>query len=249
MKRLLSFLGRFMGLHFAPDNHVVPVLRLEQYHRAQGPGFFWIMPLLERTLPAVKTSLYVGPFFFEEVLSKDNIPFSVQLTVLFTFDPNAALKSAAAVLVRGDPNLLPGIVRDYTSQGLRRLASRYHAEILGNAATMSTIERDLARSLKAEMYALGIAPLPKGGILIKETVPPVEFKRTMLDVKHDEAILEVLRNYPVPELVQLLNQVIFANSLKEHTGELALIMGSPEDINKLPLMGRNKVYGQNGARP
>ena len=76
MKRLCSFLGRLVGIHFAPDNHVVPVLRLEQYDCVKGPGFFWIMPLLERTLPAVKTSLYVGNFYFEEVLSKDNIPFS-----------------------------------------------------------------------------------------------------------------------------------------------------------------------------
>ncbi len=94
------------------------------------------------------------------------------------------------------------------------------------------------------MRLLGLAPLAAqdGGVMIKEIIAPEKFKRTMLDVKHNEAILEVLRSYPVPELVHLLNQVIFANSLQDHSGELALMMGSPEGMHLLPWLSQKNGY-------
>lgn len=238
MKMLLPLLG-LIGLRFCPDNHIVPVFRWGRYGRVGQPGFFWINPILEETLSPVKTSLHVGDFNFSEVTSKDNIPFKVQLTVLFTFEPTAALKSAAAQLVRGGDRLLQIIVRDYTSQGLRRLVSRFEAEKLCAEATMKAIELELTDFLTGEMQILGLAPLAKGGILIKDTIPPEKFKQTMLDVRHNEAILEVLRSYPVPELVQLLNQVIFANSLKDHSGQSAVIIGSAEGTPLLSFLGQN----------
>ena len=249
MRRFISFLGRLVGVHFSPDNHVTPVLRLGRYHRVRGPGFFWIIPLLERTLPPVKTSLYVGNFFFEEVLSRDNIPFSIQMTVLFTFNPASANKNAAAVLVRGGERLLHIIVRDYTNQGLRRLTTRFMAEGLNYDTTMSGIEQDLARFLRATLVDLGLAPLKTGGVLIKETVAPDKFKRAMFDVRHDEAILEVLRAYPLPALLQGLNQVLLANSLKDLTGDVTLIMGSPEGMNPFPVLWPERAHQGNGSQP
>ena len=111
---------------------------------------------------------------------------------------------------------------------------------------MSTIERNLTHLLTAEMHPLGIAPLRHDGILIKETIAPERFKRTMLKVNQDEAILEVIRSYPVPELLQLLNQVMFVNSLEDHSGELALMIGSPEAMQLFPLLRHNEVHSRNG---
>ena len=246
MNSLFKVLGRALGIGFAPDNHVVPVLRLGRYHRVKPPGFLWIIPLLERTLPPVKTGIHVGNFVLTEVLSCDNIHFTFHVTVLFTFKPDSALKEAAAQLVRGGDNLLHIIVKDYTNQGLRRLASRFRAEDLCGAGAISIIEWNLTRFLTAEMRVLGIAPLKSGGILIKETIAPERFKRTMLKVRQDEALLEVIRSYPVPELLQLLNQVMFVNNLEDHSGELALMMGSPEAMQMFPLLGQNAVQGRNG---
>jgi len=245
MKQLLSFLGRSIGFHFAPDNHVVPVLRLERYHRVEGPGFFWIRPLLERTLPPVKTSLYVGNFFFEEVLSQNNIPFNIQMTVLFTFNPHRARKEAAAMLTRGDEALLQLIVRDYANQGVRRLVSRFEAERLSRDTILASIERDLTRQLKAELHNLGIAPLPTGGVLIKETRSPESFRQTMLDVNHDQSLLKVIGTPPFSELIPYLYPLIFANSLKERSGEL-VVMGAPEHVDPLAMTKRESLYQSNG---
>jgi hypothetical protein len=248
LKRLFAALGRIVGVHFAPDNHVIPVFRFGRYHRVGGPGFVLIMPLVEQALPPVKTSIHVGNFRFEEVLSKDNIPFEVWMTVLFTFDPTSALKSAAAMLVQSNENLLRIIVKDFTNQGLRRLVSRFKAEELCSGSTMSTIEQHLARLLTAELRILGIAPLKNDGILIKETIAPEKFKRTMLNVKQQESILEVLRSYPVAELVQLLNQVMFVNNLEDHPGNLALLMGSPETMQIFPWLEHSDAQSRGGNR-
>ena len=241
IQRLCSALGWLIGIYFCPDNYVLPILRLGRYHRVRGPGFVWIIPLVEQVLAPVKTSLHVGDFIFQEVLSRDNIPFRVHMTVLFTFDPASAIKSAAAQLVRGGDQLLQVIVRDFANRRLRRLAATFEAEELSSEVVINNIEEGLVHYLKHEMSILGLAPIQAkyGGIMIKEVVAPDNFKRTMLDVKHDEAILGVLRNYPVPELVQLLNQVIFANSLKEGAGQLNLLLGTPEALPMLPFIGQN----------
>ena len=236
MKKLLTNLLQYLGWYFAPDNHIVPVYRYGRYHRAAGPGFFWIIPFIESTLNPVKTSIHVGNFIFSGVLSGDNIPFAFHLTILFTFKPDQAIKAAAAQLVKGGDDLFTIIMRDFVNRRLRRLVALVQAQELCLAPKVANIERHLAQALTREMKALGLAPLKieDGGVMIKEVVAPESFQQTMLDVKHDEAILEVLRSYPVPELVQLLNQVIFANSLKGRSGELALMMGTPNTMYMSP---------------
>lgn len=228
MERLISMLGRPFGLRFAPDNHVLPVLRLGQYHRVGGPGFFRIVPLLERTMPPVKTSLHVGDFVFEDVLSRENIPLRVRLTVLFTFNPAAAPKSAAAVLVRGGDQLLQIIIRDYASQGLRHLVSRFKAEELSGGIARSIIERDLTHFLSAEMRTLGIAPLRQGGLLLKEMIGPEKFTLAMLNVKRYEATLQLLAHYRELSLVEHAILAEFLIGLADREGDLALM--SPLEI-------------------
>lgn len=250
MIRLLLWFLRVFGFVFTPDNQVTPVMRLGRYHRSIEPGLRWTIPVIERPLSPVKTSIYVGNFYFEELLSRDNIPYTIQMTILFTFNPNKAVKPAAAQLVKGDERLLQAIVRDYTNQGLRRLAARYGAECLSNDITLTLIEKNLTAYLISTMRPLGLAPLKYDGILIKELVAPPQFKHTIFDVKHDESILEVLRSYPVPELVRLLNEVILANGLKNGPNQMALMLGGTEALHSLPLMASHQAqrngYDRNG---
>ncbi len=246
MTWLIQALGKLVGIYFTPDNHTTPILRLGRYHRVKGPGLLWIIPFFEKVLPPVKTSIHVGTFFFEEVQSQDNIPFTIQITVLFTFQPDRARKAAAAQLVKGGDALFNTIVKDYTNQGLRRLVAKYEAETLSNQQTMTIIEYNLVHYLTATMRVLGLAPLKNDGILIKEVIGPKAFKETMLNVKHNEALREVLRNCPTPEFVQLFNQLSFINSLQNRTGQIALMMGSPESAHMLPMLGQPHTNGQNG---
>jgi hypothetical protein len=232
MRGLIFAVGRRFGFRFAPDNHLVPVLHFERYHRLEGPGVFWTLPLIERTLEAISTGLRVGNFTFDEILSRDNIPFTFQLTVLFTFEPAQPPKNIAAQLVRLPGRVLLDIVQDYTSQALRRLASRVEAEALGAESTLAHIERDLTRFLTAQLRILGIAPLKNGGVLIKETVAPEKFERAMLTVRRHEAILSLLARYRELNLIDQAIRAGFLSGLEDHAGNLTLL--SPLEMAQLP---------------
>ena len=240
MRSLLKLLGKMIGIHFAPDNHTIPILRLGQYNRARGPGFIWVIPLIEQTLSPVKTSIYVGNFHFKEVLSQDHVPFSLKLTILFTFQPNDALKNAASVLVRHGAGLLNLIVEDYASQGLRRLASRHSAYALCKGETLPQIERELTRFLSVTLRPLGITPLKNDGILIKETYFPPEIKAALFEAKHDEAMFQVIQNFPIPEM-----QDVFMRQLLAKKSRLMMINQSGE-ASLLPLVSRKPMPKQNG---
>ncbi len=256
MKRLINIFKSLFFFHFAPDNHVSPVLRLGRYHRVDGPGFFWTIPLLEQALSPVKTGLHVGNFSFTETLSQDNIPFTVRMTVLFSFKPQSALKTAAAQLVLEGDDLLQLIVKEYTSQGLRRLTAKFKAEKLSSGEARFSIEQNLARFLLAELRALGLAPLANGGILIKEVVGHDKFRRAMLDAKRLDANLQVVTSYhAVGNLIQQAIQAGFVTSLEELDGNLTLLstLAPLESIhpsysmklNQMPMV-QNRQHTRNG---
>lgn len=223
MKRLAQALGKLFGLYFASDNQVVPVLRLGRFHRIRGPGFFWIIPLMDRALPALSTGLRVAQFIFTDVLSHDNIAFKFHLTILFSFDPTLPPKSVTAQLVRVPDETIQAIVKDYANQGLRRLASTFEARELGGKVALSTIEQNLTRFLTGEMRILGIAPLKQGGIIIKETIAPEKFQQAMLNARRLETVLQSLAQFPVHGLIGQALQAQFVNNLENIPGDLTLL--------------------------
>ncbi len=223
---LMSFtsrVGKFFGGRFAPDNTVVPVMRYEQFHRLAGPGIFHIKPMMETTLEPVSLGIRIGEFKFEDVLSHDNIPFSMRMTVLFKFDPEATHEKMLPQLVRLSPRILEDIVKKYANRGVRRLAARFDAEELCNEQPMQTIERDLTRFLRANLAALGLAPLPTDGILIQEMVAPYKFQQTMLAIRQHKATLEVLQGYQEAQLVDQALRAQFLAGLEHHEGNLTVL--------------------------
>lgn len=221
MKSVIKFVGKFVGFRFAPDNHIVPILRMEQFNRVEKAGYFWINPFIEQTLPPVSVGLQVGSFEFHEVLSRDNIPFTLKLTVLFQFDPSLPPAKVLAQVVRVPAEKLRDIVKDYASQGLRRLASEYKAEELGGKTAVSNIETHLADFLRVNLHVLGLVPLRQNGLLIKEIIAPEKFKQAMLHVKQHQATLEILRSYPEGLVAQAI-RADFLTGLEDHHGNLTL---------------------------
>lgn len=253
MKNLLSWLGTFIGLYFAADNYVVPVMRWGLYHRVVGSGFFWIIPFLEHTLPPVKTSLYVGNFTFVDVPSKDNILFTIRMTVLFSFQPTSAHPDAAAVLVKGGSDLLSSIVNDYASDGLRRLTAQFKAEELSGKPAILSIKRNLASLLRLQLAPLGIIPLRQDGLLIKEVIAPEKFKRAMVEARRIEAIVRAIAQYPTPHLVEQALRAEFISDV-DQIDNLTLLSGThPPETLALPYLPQlqqlpkpNGRSGQNG---
>ena len=70
MNGIVNFVGRTVGIQFAPDNHIIPILRWGRFHRIKGPGYFWINRLSEETLSPINVGLQVGNFIFSDVLAE-----------------------------------------------------------------------------------------------------------------------------------------------------------------------------------
>jgi hypothetical protein len=142
------------------------------------------------------------------------------MTILYKFDPGDTQPEIAAQLVRAPVDLLHLIVKDYASQGLRRLASTFKSDEIPHAFARAVIERDLSRFLIGQLAVLGISPLKEGGLLVKEIVPPEKFKQSMVNVRGLEATMRELVAYRSPALMEWGTLATFLTNLVDRQGEI-----------------------------
>ena len=205
MSKVLIFLAKLIGFHFVPENHTAAVMRFGMYHRARGPGFVWVAPLVERVENLVKLGVRLTTFTVRQVFSSDGIPFDVELMVRYSFDPDSTRsRPIAAQLVRQPDHILESIVRDYADQSLRRTVAQYNAEDICNGRPITNIEQRVIQSLQAQVRHLGLAPMADNGVMIKEVTPPPDFVETILTAKRHELILRVLTAYQEADVDQAL---------------------------------------------
>lgn len=223
MKKLFQIPAKWIGYRFAPDNHVVPVLRMERYHRLVGPGYFHISPLHETTLPAISLAVRLGEYKFDEVISCDGIPFSIAVTVMFNFNPAQAMPAAQPQLVRAAPEMLVKVVKNHTEHGLRRQVARIAAETLYSGDTLANIERDLIRLLRTRLAMIGITPLDNG-VFIKETIAPAKFRESLLIAKQYQDTLRALNGQEIQLIEQAIRAGLVAGLEKNH-GQVTLFSG------------------------
>jgi hypothetical protein len=235
MKKLVQIPAKWFGYRFAPDNHVVPVLRLEQFHRLAGPGYFYINPLHETTLPAISLGVRMGEFQFNEVISSDGIPFRIAVTVLFSFNPAHAVPAARPQIVRAAPEVLVSAVQNHTEHDLRRQVARYEADVLYRGNTLANLEKELVRLLHSRLNMMGITPLDNG-VFIKETLAPAKFRESRLLARQYQDTLRALGGQEIALIEQAIRAGLVAG-LEKHQGQITLFSGldgntqpSPTDI-------------------
>ncbi|HRQ41060.1 MAG TPA: SPFH domain-containing protein [Chloroflexota bacterium] len=256
IKKMVQIPAKWFGGRFAPDNHVVPVLRMERYHRLAGPGYFHINPMHETTLPAISLAVRLGEFKFEEVMSRDGIPFSIAVTVMFNFNPAHAIPAAQPQVVRAAPEMLAGVVRNHTEHGLRRQVARIEAETLYSGDTLANVERDLVRLLRTRLAMIGITPLDNG-VFIKETLAPTRFRESLLLAKQYQDTLRVL-NGQQGELIEQAIRAGLVNGLEKNHGQVTLFSGLDGNVQPTaaevvretavqPPRPSNGTYGSNGV--
>lgn len=229
IQRLLQILGWPVGFRFPRENEVVPILRWGRYKEVKGSLLFWIMPFIEQTLPPISTGVRAARYYFPNVMSQDNIPFTFNVTVRFQFDPTLVPREVVAqlihppdevsdkkVLVERLDERLKSIVRDYAGECLYRLASRFRAEELCRDLTRSTIQQELTHYLEVCLQSLGLIPLRSGGVLIHEIVADEKFKNTMLSIEGHEATLRSLSHYEdKPDLIDEAMRAEFVAGLED----------------------------------
>jgi regulator of protease activity HflC (stomatin/prohibitin superfamily) len=70
------------ALKVAQQWEKVVVLRMGKFHGLRGPGFFWIIPIIDSTPVWIDQRVMVTPFNAEKTLTKDTVPVDVD-AVLF----------------------------------------------------------------------------------------------------------------------------------------------------------------------
>jgi regulator of protease activity HflC (stomatin/prohibitin superfamily) len=78
---LIAFYMLF-GVKVASQWEKVIVLRLGKFQGLKGPGFFWIIPIIDTTAAWIDHRVNVTPFSAEKTLTKDTVPVDVD-AVLF----------------------------------------------------------------------------------------------------------------------------------------------------------------------
>lgn len=204
MKKILISLGRLIGVHFVKENYVAPVFRLGMYKRVRGPGFFWVIPILEGVGRPVKSGFRFTSLNVSGALSSDSIPVDIDLEIFFRFDPERTQRRIAAQLVRVPEHVLIDIAEDYADSFLRRVVANFTAEDICSGKAIARIQRHLSRILADKLEFLGYVIDPDGSVLIKGITASPGFQQTMLDAKRYEVTLRVLNAYQAADVDQAL---------------------------------------------
>jgi regulator of protease activity HflC (stomatin/prohibitin superfamily) len=67
------------------------LLRLGKFRRVAGPGYFWVLPLVDRTAAWIDHRVMVTPFGAEKTLTRDTVPVNVDAVLFWVvWDANKA---------------------------------------------------------------------------------------------------------------------------------------------------------------
>lgn len=242
---------------FTPDNHLTPIFQYKLFNRLAEPGFSPINPFVESAYPAIKTSIRVGNFLFDEALSDDSIPMEIQLTILFKFDPRGCDNKIIAQFALVGDEVFTAIIEDYARQGLMQLISRYRAEELKEARVQNEMKNALFRSVNADVAVLGLSIPVAGCITFQRLVPHARYVRTQLENANLFAKLKQLKLVD-EKTVDLLVRTDALHTLEHIEGgmffaDLARLLGqSPPEQPRLfphthlPQDDRSSGFAHNG---
>jgi regulator of protease activity HflC (stomatin/prohibitin superfamily) len=81
---LFSILGTYLlfAMKVASQWEKAVILRFGRFHKLAGPGFFWIVPIMDNLANWIDHRVMVTPFSAEKTLTKDTVPVDVD-AVLF----------------------------------------------------------------------------------------------------------------------------------------------------------------------
>ena len=77
---LIYFLS---GFKIVKEWERAPVLRLGRYRGLRGPGWFWILPGIDKIPQVISTRIRTYSFRSEQSLTRDNVPVSIDAVLFF----------------------------------------------------------------------------------------------------------------------------------------------------------------------
>ncbi|MFZ1396724.1 MAG: SPFH domain-containing protein [Candidatus Promineifilaceae bacterium] len=223
MNPILKAVSRFSFIKFIGDNETMPVMRFKRLHRFANGRFTFIWPFIEDAKPAIKTSLRVGALHFHDIHTADGIPFTIQFTVLYKFDPEAIGRPIAAQLIEAPVGTLGKIINDYSEHAVRKVVARFTAEEMLTATVRTQLQQSIGHYLRHSISSLGLFVLPVEGVLLKQITPHERFRQNLLMANKWHATLEVMAHYANSSVLEQAIRGALVDSLEHRSGDTNLV--------------------------
>ena len=166
-------IGLAMSIRIVPQASAVIVQRLGKYRRTLNTGLNWILPIFDRTLPAVTLKEQVLDFPPGEVITKDNVKMSIDSIIfvqvvdpkLFTYGierPIIAIENLTATTLRnivGELDLDETLTsRDVVNVKMRQIIDdatdpcgiKVHRVEVKNILPPPSIQESMEKQMRAE---------------------------------------------------------------------------------------------------
>jgi regulator of protease activity HflC (stomatin/prohibitin superfamily) len=224
MNPILKTVSCFSFIKFIGDNETLPVMRFKRLHRFANGRFTLIWPFIEDAKPAVKTSIRVGALHFSDIHTADGIPFTILVTVLYKFDPEAISRTIAAQLIDAPVGTLGKIINDYSEHAVRKVVARFTAEEMLTAMVRTQLQQSISHYLRHTVSSLGLFLLPVEGVLLKQITPHERYRQNLLKANKWHATLEVMAHYANSSVLEQAIKGALVDSLEHRSGDTNLVV-------------------------
>ncbi len=153
--RLILWLGKPLGVAFAPLHHVQVIYRMGKYAGARGPGLIYVNRLTETLGPLVNIASQHKDYTFENILSRDMLPVTMHVAASVVYHPLEG-PELASTLTRVPREAYVSIAGTYLRWSLLALANQYTAEELTQSVVRAQLEQAVLDKTNAELHYLGL---------------------------------------------------------------------------------------------
>jgi len=172
--RFLLWIGRPFGVVFVPELNVRVIYRMGQYAGAKGPGN-WGLIHYDTFTETLGPLVYIGgqkkEYAFSGLISRDGLPFTLRLSILFSYDPCSA-PEVAPMLTRLPHETIAELTKTYIEWALLAAVNKYEATQLTQHEVRAKVEADVKDKLTEEMAFLGIQTRGEHSVHILRVEPP-----------------------------------------------------------------------------
>ncbi len=194
LMRWLLRLGKPFGVEFVPDLNVRVIYRMGRYSGVRGPGRYRYNRWAEILGPQIFIGGQRRDFTFEGLLSQDAIPMTVRLNMLYTYDPRRAPDIAPA-LVRLPRETHTYLVSIFTEWATRLAVNQRNSFELARHNTLSTIETEIAASLRTDMRPIGFEAPGERPVRVLQVQPPSQLTERQQQIAQRRADILAAEEY------------------------------------------------------
>lgn len=178
-------IGGLFGLFFVPDMHLRVVRRMGRYLGARDAGFHFHNRLLERLGPELSLRAQRQEHKFEQLMSRDGLPFTMYVSILFNFDPrNGPLVAPGLTSLppKDIPDVIAGLVKMFLRSALSSATNEYHATQLTLREVRERMEVAVKDTMSREMSFAGIGLITEQPVRILRVDPPEDLTKRQVTV-------------------------------------------------------------------